>query len=95
MERHMHLSPLDMLTLVGTDQDVIRCLIRRPQSTAAEISKVTKIPVSELNEILERLLHKSRVSRSSASGKPRFSVRYENGRRKPTDKPSLLDSLFG
>lgn len=91
----MHLSPLDLLTLYDSDQDVIRCLIRRPQLTAAEISKMTQIPLGELNDVLSRLLKKARVRETSKNGSPTFAVQYETPKRQSKASTSLLDSLFG
>ena len=91
----MHLSPIDMLSLYESDQDVIRCLIRRPQLTAAEISRITKIPISEINDVLGRLLQKSRVAKGSRNGNEIFSVQYESKKRAARGATTLLDSLFG
>lgn len=92
----MQLSPLDLLTFYDSEQDVIRCLIRRPKLTAVEISKFTKIPLNELESVLNKLVKGARLSTDTADGNQIFSVAYAKGtNHKKAGGPSLLDSLFG
>jgi hypothetical protein len=88
------LSPLDLLTVPDNEQDVIRCLSRRPNLTIQEIEKFTKIPLEELERLLNRMVHTARLIRDEED---KFQVLYGN-----TGKPKqqragngLLDSLFG
>lgn len=95
----MQLSPLDLLTFYDSEQDVIRCLIRRPRLTAREISTFTKIPLTELESILNRLVKGSKLTEEADNDKQIFSIAYANGTTQPsqptTKGNSLLDTLFG
>ena len=91
----MKLTPLDLLTFNGNEQDVIRCLIRVPQQTASEISTRTRINRSELEDILDSLVRSARIKRTANGGQPTFAVEYGLGKTERAPKyPSLLDSLF-
>lgn len=90
-------SPLDMLTVTSAEQDVIRCLVRRPHLTASEISAYTKIPLKELDELLPRMVSDSRLVENLRENVSRFNVPF--GKEKQADKSgqkgeSLLDRLF-
>lgn len=86
-------SPLDLLTVSDSEQDVIRCLVRRPQLTAVEIARFTKIPLKELNTLLEEMVRDARLSRD---GDSKFEVKL--GREKPAKSErtsgGLLSALF-
>ena len=46
------LSPLDLLSVSNNEQTILRCLTRRPNLTAKEIGKFTKIPLDQLETLL-------------------------------------------
>lgn len=85
------LSPLDLLTVSNHEQDVIRCLIRRPRLTLQEIAGFTKIPMDKLEEIVSAMVQESRLNQDSDS---KFQVLL-NGRNTRRERATgLLDSLF-
>ena len=88
------LSPLDLLAVPSNEQDVIRCLSRRPDLTKKEIASFTKIPLDELDSLLEGMLRSARLTQDD---KNRFQVSYSKNRTSPQRgaKTGLLDSLFG
>jgi hypothetical protein len=91
------LSPLDLLSLPSTQQDVIRCLVRRPQLTAAEIARWTEIPLGELKELLNQMVREARLTQQMSDGEPIFDVSLGRPAQRKQDGPAsnLLDSLFG
>ena len=86
------LSPLDMLTVSGNEQEVIRCLVRRPNLTVGEIAKFTKIPIEKLETLLKEMVQKSSLVQSDDS---RFKVEYGSSKKQNRNGTNLLDSLFG
>lgn len=91
-------SPLDLLTVTDNEQDVIRCLVRRPRITALEISGFTKIPLMELETLLKQMVSDSRVVQLTLNEAVCFEVSFsENkGSEKNSGKKgsSVLDMLF-
>lgn len=91
-------SPLDLLTVTDNEQDVIRCLVRRPRITALEISGFTKIPLKELETLLKQMVSDSRVVQLTLNEAVCFEVLFsENkGAEKNSGKKgsSVLDMLF-
>lgn len=85
-------SPLDLLTVSSHEQDVIRCLVRRPHLTAVEIAKFTQIPMAELEGLLNRMVEEARLVLDDQN---KFQVLLNKGKKQKPEKPSLLDSLFG
>lgn len=88
------LSPLDLLTVSGNEQVVIRCLIRRPDLTVKEIAKFTKVPLDELDHLLAAMIQDNRLIKSN---KNRFQVLLGNSEKSKREQPGtgLLDMLFG
>ena len=86
------LSPLDLLTVSSHEQDVIRCLVRRPRLTAVEIAKFTKIPLAELDGLLTSMVQQSHLM---LDDQDKFQVMLGKESRPKTERPGLLDSLFG
>jgi hypothetical protein len=90
-------SPLDLLTVSDFEQDVIRCLVRKPHQTMVEIAQRTTIPLGKLNQLLGKMVRESRVAEERRNGENHFSVSLS---KKPATLPrrsastSLLDSLF-
>lgn len=90
------LSPLDLLQVPDQEQDIIRCLVRRPQLSAQEISSQTKIPLNQIKKILLQMVKESQISRERKGDQDVFLVEIGNKERKQKSKgDSLLDSLFG
>lgn len=91
-------SPLDLLTVTGSEQDVIRCLVRRPLLTALEISGFTKIPLKELETLLEQMISDSRVIQHSRNETICFEVAFNqskgSGNNNSKKGSSVLDMLF-
>jgi hypothetical protein len=85
-------SPLDLLAVSSNEQDVIRCLVRRPCLTAVEIAKFTKIPMAELEELLNTMVREARLI---LDDQDKFQVLLKKDFKQKSDRPSLLDSLFG
>lgn len=85
-------SPLDLLTIPNHEQDVIRCLVRRPCLTAVEIAKFTKIPLAELDGLLSTMVKEARLV---LDDQEKFRVLLGKEPKPKSDRPSLLDSLFG
>lgn len=88
------MSPLDLLSVSGHEQDIIRCLVRRPRLTMQEIARFTQIPVDELERLLSSMVGEARLTRDSDST---FHVPLGG---KPQPKrdaagSSLLGTLFG
>ncbi|MFO7539548.1 MAG: hypothetical protein R6X32_16030 [Chloroflexota bacterium] len=86
------LSPLDLLTVSSQEQDIIRCLVRRPCLTLQEIAGFTRIPMNDLETVVNKMVRECRLNKD---GDSKFQVLLHN------DKPkreragsSLLDSLF-
>ncbi|MCL4263616.1 MAG: hypothetical protein KJ069_10395 [Anaerolineae bacterium] len=86
------LSPLDLLTVSNNEQDVIRCLVRRPRLTAVEIAKFTKIPMAELEALLTNMVQEARLMLDDQN---KFHVLLGKENKPKAERPSLLDSLFG
>lgn len=86
------LSPLDLLTVSCDEQDVIRCLVRRPHLTAVEIAKYTRIPMAELDALLSTMVQQTRLVLDDQN---KFQVLLGKETRQRTDRTGLLDSLFG
>ncbi|NJN54172.1 MAG: hypothetical protein HC804_05075 [Anaerolineae bacterium] len=87
------LSPLDLLTVSTLEQDVIRCLVRRPCLTAVEIAKFTRIPLAELEGLLTTMVQEARLVLDDQN---KFQVLLGGKENKQkTDRSGLLDSLFG
>ncbi len=91
-------SPLDLLTVSSNEQDIIRCLVRKPQLTALEISGLTKIPLKELEALLKQMVSESRVVQVTQNETVCFEVSFskskasgKNGTKKGS---SILDALF-
>jgi hypothetical protein len=83
---------LDLLAVSSNEQDVIRCLVRRPCLTAVEIAKFTKIPMAELEELLNTMVREARLI---LDDQDKFQVLLKKDFKQKPDRPSLLDSLFG
>lgn len=86
------LSPLDLLTVSNHEQDVIRCLVRRPRLTAVEIAKFTKIPMTELEGLLNTMVKEARLILDDQN---KFQVLLGKENKQKADRSGLLDSLFG
>lgn len=88
------LSPLDLLTVSGSEQDIIRCLVRRPDLTMSEIAKFTRIPLDELERLLSSMVQEARLIQDD---KERFQVSYgkEEKAKQTRSGTGLLDTLFG
>jgi hypothetical protein len=87
------MSPLDLLTVSSHEQDVIRCLVRRPSLSLQEIAGFTKIPLKELDTLLSRMVQEARLTRDDQS---RFEVSLGDKKRQKTERggAGLLDALF-
>lgn len=85
------LSPLDLLTVTSHEQDVIRCLVRRPRLTAVEIARFTKIPMADLEALLTTMVQEARLMLDDQN---KFQVLLGKENRPKAERPSLLDSLF-
>ena len=86
------MSPLDLLTVSSHEQDVIRCLIRRPRLTLQEIAGFTKIPVDKLEGIVNSMVQESRLDKD---GDSKFQVLLNNrGAKQERAGSGLLESLF-
>lgn len=86
------LSPLDLLAVSSQEQDVIRCLVRRPRLTLQEIAGFTRIPMDELERVVNKMVRESRLNKDTES---KFNVLLQN--EKPNRERAgsgLLDSLF-
>lgn len=59
-----YLSPLDLLTVSDNEQDIIRCLVRRPELTMQEIAELTKIPLDESEHLLDIMVQNARLIRN-------------------------------
>ncbi len=88
------LSPLDLLTVTDNEQDVIRCLIRRPHLTAVEIAKFTKIPLADLERLLSTMVQEARLILDDQN-KFQVLMGKENKQKTGRSGTGLLDSLFG
>jgi hypothetical protein len=75
------------------EQDVIRCLIKHPQSTPLEIAEVVKIAVAELEVVLRDMVSDDRLVEEARNGQRAFAVRFKRDP-KPTSS-NLLTDLFG
>lgn len=88
-------SPLDLLSVSNTEQDIIRCLVRRPRLPAAEIARLTKIPLEELESLLKKMVSDARLTEQESGGHAIFDVSLNARRSLERPANSLLDSLFG
>ena len=86
------LSPLDLLTVSSHEQDVIRCLVRRPLLTAVEIAQFTKIPLTELEGLLKTMVQETHLILDDQN---KFRVLLGKEKKKKAERSGLLDSLFG
>ncbi len=86
-------SALDLLTFSTHEQDVIRCLVRRPRLTAPEIAQFTKIPLEQLESVLSKMVSDARLTQENGAGDVRFAVGRHSERPKRGGN-GLLDSLF-
>ena len=91
-------SPLDLLTVSSSEQDVIRCLVRKPQLTALEISGFTKIPLKELENLLKQMVSDARVVQLTQNETVCFEVSFGqnkgSGKNSGKKGSSVLDMLF-
>jgi hypothetical protein len=87
------MSPLDLLMVSSHEQDIIRCLVRRPGLGLQEIAGFTKIPLKELETLLGTMVQESRLTRD---GESKFQVSFGDKKRQKTDRggAGLLDTLF-
>lgn len=85
------ISPLDLLTISSNEQDVIRCLVRRPQLTAVEIAHFTKIPLEELENLLNRMVQDSRLMRDDQN---KFQVPLGREKKRERSNTGLLETFF-
>ncbi len=85
------LSPLDLLTVTNTEQDVIRCLIRKPQLTLQEIAGLTRIPVDELEGVVYKMVKESRLNIDSDR---KYQVQMQGKPKPKRSSVGLLDTLF-
>lgn len=88
-------SPLDLLSVSNTEQDIIRCLVRRPRLPAVEIARLTKIPIEELESLLKKMVSDARLTEQDNGGHAVFDVSIGSKRSPERPTNSLLDSLFG
>lgn len=89
------LSPLDLLQVPDQEQDIIRCLVRRPQLSAQEIASHTKIPLNEIKTLLLKMVKNAQIDKSEKENKEVFIAKIGGKEKKPASKgDSLLDSLF-
>ncbi|MGB1249033.1 MAG: hypothetical protein ACPG8W_00255 [Candidatus Promineifilaceae bacterium] len=91
----MLLSPLDLLQVSASEQDVIRCLVRRPFQTKREIARRTRIPLRELDQVLSQMVRSAKLILHDES-ELRYSVQISPKGNTPRKRPSggLLDSFF-
>lgn len=87
------LSPLDLLTVSNNEQDIIRCLVRRPKLTINEIAKFTNIPLSELECLLTSMVRNAHLFRDDED---KFNISYGRSRKPKQESAgdSLLSTLF-
>lgn len=85
------MSPLDLLTVPSQEQDIIRCLVRRPGLTLLEIARSTRIPVDEVERLVDKMVADLRLKKEQDDT---FQVEIRNGRSKPERGTGLMESLF-
>jgi hypothetical protein len=90
------LVPLDLLSVSTVEQDIIRCLIRKPYLTALEIANLTKIPLDELEALLRQMVGDSHLAQQDKDGRHTFMVAFgrENGAKRERAGNNLLGALF-
>jgi predicted transcriptional regulator len=88
------LSPLDLLAVTDTEQDILRCLIRQPHLTAAEIAQRTKLPLTETRNLLNQLIKNSYLAQESKNGQPVYFVPLRQDKKRKRSSKNLLDTLF-
>lgn len=88
----MFASPLDLLTNSADEQTIIRCLIRTPRISREELATQTKIPLNQLETLLDKLLVNTKVVQHGQNGHATFSAQFAPAQR--TNTSGLLDSLF-
>ena len=72
----MPLSTFDLLFASDDEQQIIACLTRKPQLTVAEIADATLLSVSQVAELIERLVGEAKLVEQYRDGRRVLSVRY-------------------
>ncbi len=88
------LSPIDMLSLGGGEQELLRCLTRWPQLTLVELAERMRTPPAEVERLVNRLLADSRLVEQLQNERRVFSIRFRFRQTGVRNMPqALLDLL--
>lgn len=87
-------SPLDLLSMSDKEQDILRCISKQSDLTLPEIVEATQIPTAELEELLDQLIHESRVVEQLKDNKRTFSVRFSKSHRRIRNLPDEIVNLY-
>lgn len=88
------LSPIDLLSLSPTEQHVLRCLTKYPQSTVFEVVENTELPPTEVEEILHSLLKQTKIVEQLQQGKRVFSARFQFKHKRVRNMPDEILNLL-
>lgn len=72
----MPLSPLDLLFANDDEQQIISCLTKRPQLTAAEIAERARLPLDSVERCVDQLVGEEKLVEQFRDGRRVISVRY-------------------
>ncbi|MBA3532699.1 MAG: Crp/Fnr family transcriptional regulator [Ardenticatenales bacterium] len=88
------LSPLDMLALSDNEQEILRCLSRQPRMTIREIALTTKIASTELESLLNQMVHASQLVEQIHEGERTFAVRFTSTKRQVRNLPASIRDIL-
>lgn len=89
-------SPLDLLMCGADEQDVLRFLMRKPNSCEKEIADQTRLSIKQVKKTLTGLIEEGRVTLQKDQDRETYNVllRLDRPQQKTNGSTSLLDSLF-
>lgn len=88
------LSPIDLLSLAGDEQLVLRSLTKHGALTLADLSRYCQLTPAELDPLLEKLLHSGQLVEQLQQGKRLFSIRFQFRRRVVRNMPAAITNLL-
>ena len=86
----MPISAVDLLFQSDDDQQIIRCLTRRPAQTLSDIAREIALPLHKVEETVARMLRESKLMQHHIGGQMVFSVHYIR-EPMPAAKPQARD----
>lgn len=88
------LSPLDLLSLSDTEQDIIHHLNRHPKATIGDLAIATHLSINNLELVINKMINSAWLVEHFEAGNRWFTVQYRQDVGRSRSKSSSMLDLF-